>query len=268
MAQNLSDRKYTWKFTINFFKSHHIIKMGKQPIEIILSRAEKSLLKIQKEYQIALHIRAIPASLRNQIKDYCLELRLALDSIAHEITNKYYPHRNNRPAFPVFTEQTDFLSAMEKEYPDLLHKNQRIFSFLENIQPYKRAENSWLDYFNKLTAESKYDKLIPQKKLRQKRIDVYSQINGAPNWNIRNQKLVLDIVTGVPANEVWVTFQFEEIPVSALWLIHESLRQIRQLYHDLKPELAKIPLDLYPSTKNEAVYIANNNFPAYANGNH
>ena len=35
----------------------------------------------------------------------------------------------------------------------------------------------------------------------------------------------------------WVDFRFEDINVSAIWLTKESLRQISQIYSDLKSEI-------------------------------
>ena len=66
----------------------------KTDIEALLNRADKTLLKINDEYEKALHAKEISADLRIDIKDFFGNLRSVLDYIAHDIVEKYCPTAN------------------------------------------------------------------------------------------------------------------------------------------------------------------------------
>jgi len=228
----------------------------KDDIEALISRAEKSLPKINDEYDEALHSKTISADLRIDIKEYFSNLRSVLDYLAHEIVGKYCPNANPSDLvyFPIRADQSSFQGTMTKSYPDLLTINKKVYDILENVQPFKKEENKWLTSFNKLNNENKHERLVAQKRSETKRINVEIKGGGGVSWNPSSVTFGSGVfIGGVPVDprtqmpipsetqtvkiETWVDFQFEDINVSAIWLTRESLKQIKQIYNDLKSEI-------------------------------
>ena len=125
---------------------------------------------------------------------------------------------------------------------------------LEALQPFKKSENAWLTHFNKLNNENKHERLVAQKRSETKRVNVQIKGGGGVSWDPSAVKFGSGVfIGGVPVNpqtqmpnpsdtqtvtiETWVDFQFEDINVSAIWLTRESLKQIKQIYNDLKSEI-------------------------------
>lgn len=227
----------------------------KDDIEALLNRAEKTLPKIIDEYEKALHSKTISADLRIDIKDYFGNLRSVLDYLAHEIVDKYCPNANPKDIlyFPIRDDLSSFQGAMNKFYPDLITNNKKVYDILENVQPFIKDENRWLTFFNKLNNENKHERLVAQKRNEIKRVNVKIKGGGGVSWNPSGVKfgpgvfiggVLVDPSTQMPVPsethtvtiETWVDFQFEDINVSAIWLTRESLKNIQQIYSDLKGE--------------------------------
>jgi hypothetical protein len=223
----------------------------KTDIEALLKRAETTLQKISSEYENSLHSKTISADLRIDIN-----LRSILDYIAHDIVERFCPKANpkNNLYFPIRSDLKAFETEMTKSYPDLIVNNKIVYDILEDLQPFKRNENKWLTDFNKLNNENKHERLVAQKRSETKRVNVNIQGGGSVNWNPSAVTFGSGVfIGGVPVNpqtqlpnpsnnqtvtiETWVDFQFEDISVSALWLTNESLKQISQIYSDLKNEI-------------------------------
>lgn len=228
----------------------------KADIEALLKRADKTLQKINIEYDNSLHSQTISADLRIDIKDYFSNLRSILDYIAHDIVDKYCPNSNpkNNLYFPIRADINAFAAEMTKSYPDLITNNKRVYNILENIQPFKHDENKWLTHFNKLNNENKHERLVAQKRCETKRVNVNIQGGGSVNWDPSAVTFGSGVfIGGVQVNpqtqlpnpsntqtviiETWIDFQFEDINVSALWLTKESLKHISIIYDDLKSEI-------------------------------
>jgi hypothetical protein len=128
----------------------------KTDIEALLKRAETTLKRISSEYDNSLHTKTVSAELRIDIKDYFSNLRSILDYIAHCIVDKYCPEANprNKLYFPIRADHNGFETEMNKSYPYLISNNKTIYDILESIQPYKKDENKWLTFFNKLNNET------------------------------------------------------------------------------------------------------------------
>jgi hypothetical protein len=224
-------------------------------IEALLKRAETTLQKISSEYNNSLHSKTVSADLRIDIKDYFSNLRSILDYIAHNIVDKYCPNVNpkNNLYFPIRADLNAFVAEMTKSYPDLITNNKTVYDILENLQPFKKDENKWLTFFNKLNNENKHERLVAQTRTETKNVTVTGQGGGSVSWgsgvtfgsgvSIMGVPIDPNTQLPIPNNIVkteivtWVDFQFENINVSALWLTKESFKQISQIYSDLKNEI-------------------------------
>lgn len=226
----------------------------KTDIEALLKRADTTLQKISSEYDNSLHSKTVSADLRIDIKDYFSNLRSILDYIAHDVVDKYCPNANPKNLyFPIRADLNEFAVEMTKSYPDLVTNNKTVYDILENFQPFKKDENKWLTFFNKLNNENKHERLVAQTRTETINVTVTRPGGGSVSWGsgvtfgsgvsvmgvpidpntqlpIPNNIVKTDIVT-------WVDFQFEDIKVSAIWLTKESLKQITKIYNDIKSEI-------------------------------
>lgn len=228
----------------------------KNDIEALINRAEVKLPEIMKEYDNSLHDKTVKSALKIEIKDYFGNLRSALDYLAHEIVEKYCPNANPKDQlyFPIRNDQSAFDGIMNKSYPDLKTNSSIVYDILEKIQPFQGGSNAWLSSFNKINNEHKHDKLTPQKRTETKRINVDIGSGGSVNWDPSAVTFGAGVfIGGVPVNprtqmpvpsssqtvtiETWVDFQFEDIEVSAIGLIRETLQKIKGLYEDIKNEI-------------------------------
>lgn len=228
----------------------------KTDIEALLNRADKTLPKINEEYEKALHAKTISADLRIDIKDYFGNLRSVLDYLAHDIVDKHCPTANPKDIlyFPIRADQTSFDNVMKKSYPDLQTNCKSAYDILEALQPFKKPENSWLTHFNKLNNENKHERLVAQKRTETKRVNIEIKSGGSVSWNPSSVTFGSGVfIGGVPVNpqtqmpnpsntqtvtiETWVDFQFEDINVSAISLTKESLTQIQKIYSDLQDKI-------------------------------
>lgn len=228
----------------------------KTDIEALLNRADKTLPKINEEYEKALHAKTISADLKIDIKDYFGNLRSVLDYLAHDIVEKHCPNANpkDRLYFPILADQVSFDNKMKKSYPDLQTNCKAAYDVLDALQPFKKSENAWLTHFNKLNNENKHERLVAQKRTETKRVNVQIKGGGSVSWDPSAVKFGSGVfIGGVPVNpytqmpnpsdtqnvtiETWVDFQFEDINVSAIWLTRESLKQIQTIYNDLKGKI-------------------------------
>jgi len=229
----------------------------KTDIEALLERAEKAELKIIEEYNKSLHDKTIGGNLKIDIKDYFSNLRSVLDYLAHDTVEKYCPSAdpNDRLYFPIALDQSSFEGIIKKSYPGLNTNSVKVYSILEDIQPYKKSENSWISSFNKINNENKHDQLTPQTRMETKRVNVKSNNGMSASWNpdavrfgsgpgvsifiggVRvdpNTQLPEPSSTQTVTVETWVDFQFENTEISAIWLVRESLNHIKKIFSDLK----------------------------------
>lgn len=224
-------------------------------IEALLKRATTTLQKIRSEYDSSLHSKTVSADLRIDIKDYFSNLRSILDYIAHDIVDNYCPNANpkNNLYFPIRADQHAFVAEMSRSYTDLITNNRKVYDILENLQPFKKDENKWLTFFNKLNNENKHEKLVAQIRTETKNVTVTGSGGGSVSWGPGvifgsgvsvmgvpiDPRTQLPIPNNIVKTEIvtWVDFHFEDINVSAIWLTTESLKQISQIYSDLKNEI-------------------------------
>lgn len=227
----------------------------KNDIEALLARADKTEQTIFVKYNKSLQSKEISADLKIDIKDFFGNLRSVLDYIAHDIVDTYCPSAkpSNRIYFPIRDDQNKFDIEINKSYPELLKNKNSIYIILNDNQPFIIDDNKWLSFFNNLNNENKHDRLVPQTRVETKNVKVTNLGGGSVSWGsgvtfgggVSVMGVLIDPNTQLPVpNNIvkteivtWVDFQFEDLNVSALWLINESLKKIRKLFSDLSIEL-------------------------------
>lgn len=216
-------------------------------IEALLSRSEADFAKLGQHYKDSLYEKSVSYELKINIKVLCENLRSVLDYLAHDIREKYCPEEDPKDKFyfPITDNYTSFEKIMSRSYPALDSKHQNIWKYLESIQPYNG--NNWLSNFNRLNNENKHGSLVEQtrKEVRQTKA---TGNGGTVSWNpdrvkfgsggtVRIHNVPIDVNTQEPIPDpsikvehiIWIDFQFEDINVSALKLLKESLDGIRAI---------------------------------------
>jgi hypothetical protein len=215
-------------------------------INALLDRAESLLPKMEKDYNNSLHAKTISNDLKIDIKDFVGHLRSVLDYLAHDIRDKYCPLANSDDDlyFPIRDNRTKFDNYINRAYPELEANCPALYNYLESIQIYNG--NNWLSHFNDLNNKNKHEKLVEQSRSETERINVEIKGGGSISWNPTAVKFGSGVfIGGVPVNpqtqmpqpsssqivtrQIWVDFKFEGINISALTLLKESLKGIKEI---------------------------------------
>lgn len=228
----------------------------KDDIAALLTRAEEQLDKIVDEYNSSLAEKAIAASLKVDIKNFCENLRSVLDYLAHDIRSKYCPSANprNRFYFPILPDAVQFASKMASWYPGLQTGAAAVYAELERCQPYQTGF-AWLGQLNKVNNENKHGALVAQNREELgSRIKAEIKEGGSVSWDPSAVKfgsgvfiggVPVDPTTQMPApnprlevtKTTWVDFRFDGLGVSAIALLKDSLAGIKQIDKSLAPHL-------------------------------
>jgi len=216
-------------------------------IEALLSRSEADFAKLEQLYRDSLDEKLVSYELKINIKVLCENLRSVLDYLAHDIREKYCPKEDpeDKFYFPITDNRTSFERTMSRSYPDLDSKCQNLWKYLESIQPYN--DHNWLSDFNRLNNENKHGSLVEQTRREVRQTKVTGK-GGTVSWNpdhvrfgsggtVRIHDVPIDVNIQEPIPDpsikvehiMWVDFRFEDISVSALKLLKESLDGIRTI---------------------------------------
>jgi hypothetical protein len=217
-------------------------------INALLNRADKLLPKMENDYNNSLHAKSVSADLKIDIKDFVGHLRSALDYLAHDIRDEFCPtaNKNDDLYFPIRGDRTKFDNYINRAYPGLNSNCPDLYSYLEKIQPYHGSSTVWLSHFNDLNNENKHEKLVEQKRTETRTVKVSSnQGGGSVSWGpgvtfgsgVSVMGVPIDPRTQMPVPNnitttevtIWVDFRFDNIDVSALWLLKESLTKIKEI---------------------------------------
>lgn len=225
-------------------------------IKALVTRAEVQLFTIESEYQSSLNQESVSERLKIEIKNMCENLRSALDYLAHDIQETYCPSaiRNRKLYFPITSCRKNFKSTMPRRFPGLKTTSQKLWDYLESIQPYHGKSTAWLGYFNRLNNENKHESLVPQTKNVTEQVSVETQVGkvtytrSSPHGSVKFGKGVK--ILGVPVDPStqlpvphpnqkvqlikWVDFQFEGIPGSALFLLKSSLNGVEKITSEVR----------------------------------
>lgn len=225
-------------------------------INALISRVDKLVPKLEKDYNNSLHDQNISSDLKIDIKDLVGHLRSILDYIAHDIRDSHCPtaNPNNNLYFPIRGDRTNFDNCINSAYPDLTTNCPDIYNYLERIQPYNGDEHKWLTQFNKLNNENKHEQLVEQTRTEIKRVNVETKGGGSVNWDPSAVKFGSGVsIGGVPVNPntqmpqpsstqtvtvtTWVDFKFDGVNVSALGLMKETAKRIKEAVTEIQKHL-------------------------------
>ena len=108
-----------------------------------------------------------------------------------------------------------------------------------------KNENKWLNRFNKINNENKHSDLVEQVRTETKQVSVTNPAGGSVSWGpgvtfgagVQIMGVPIDPQTQLPVpNNIvkteiitWVDFKFNNVDVSALWLLKESLKQVNSI---------------------------------------
>jgi hypothetical protein len=227
----------------------------KADITALLSKADRQLAAIVKEYSASLHKQSVDPALRVDIKNYCENLRSVLDYLANDIREKFCQsaNPNARIAFPILPDATQFSAQSTQRFPGLKSASSAVWSLLEQSQPYQQGK-AWLAHFNKVNNENKHGKLVPQKRRETTRIKADIVGGGSVSWNPANVKFSSGVyIGGVPVDPrtqmpfqdqrltvtktVWVDFVFDGVDISAISLLREALAGVKAISAALSSHL-------------------------------
>ena len=230
--------------------------MRKSDVDCLLSYVNESFEELEKEYNNSLECKEISCSLKIRIKNSCENIRSCLDYIASdvdEIVIRPYRKKNQQKLrdkiyFPYGNNKINFDQSVQRNLPELLIVDKRIYSLIESIQPYK-CGNSWLYDLCNIVNTNKHDSLSPQTKQEQLSYKIEKPNTGlsisGPAGSIKGPPgsikmggipINFDTKTGLPL-EVdglkrtiikWVSFVFEGTNINVLNLIKTSLGEIQK----------------------------------------
>lgn len=230
-------------------------KVGrKASIDAVISTAEEEFELIYREYNKSLRKHVIDPSLQVEIKNFCGNLRSALDYVAHDIREKYCPGAKRALFyFPITDSQASFESKTGEWFPGLSTNAGSLWKVLLDAQPFQSGM-SWLSKFNKLNNENKHGNLVPQSRKETTQHSVRTADGGKIVWDPNKTNFGSMTVGGIPITKpfssepsrdsrletsttVWVDFVFDGIDQSAMSLLQRSIYGVKEIIAKCQPFL-------------------------------
>ena len=218
-------------------------------IEALVERSKDDLAKITEMYRSSLRREDISQDLKIEIKNYCGNLRSALDYLAWDICEALCCDReaNKRVYFPICRSRENF-ELVKNWYGRLSHSCPDMWWYLESVQPYHEGYE-WLGDFSTLNNENKHADLVAQTKLSESLVCVVARNGAQVSWKRNSVTFAsgveiggvpIDPDTQLPLPDVsqkvtvveWVDFWFEGLEGSALDLLCTSLGGIGGIIHN------------------------------------
>jgi hypothetical protein len=136
----------------------------------LIQHAEIELPKIRKEYEASLHAKQISSTLLIEIKNFCENLRSAMDFAAtgiFELHGKSPSSARPKIYFPyakATQNKTDFEKSgrIDTCIPGLSTSRPDIVQLVVEMQHFGSRGYTWLPSFMELTNENKHQRLTPQ----------------------------------------------------------------------------------------------------------
>ena len=222
------------------------MKKRKDSVQTLLKRCESAIQKIEELYNDSLHNQEVNPELQVDIKNFLENLRSVLDYTAHDIRESHCPTANPKARFyfPILPGKKKFEAQTRKWFPDLETNAPDLWKYLESIQPYHDSSR-WLGQFNSVNNENKHVDLVAQTKTKTEQLHVSSP-SGKVVWNPENVKFGSGVkIGGVPVNPrtqlpvphpsqkveriIWVDFLFKGEDISALCLVKEAFKGVKNI---------------------------------------
>ena len=216
----------------------------KSDINALLAEIKARYDAIENLYHDSLAKKEIDLSLKIKVKNYLENARSVLDYCAHDIAD-VLGITAKQIYFPIVGKDKDvnsFEGSIGRNLPRLKSRNQKVFDYLESIQPY-HLDYAWLSDFAITTSDIKHVQLTPQIKTEIKTINIEhkgtgmrlsggASINMGPGTSISLGGAVIpggqvispdsSLIFGDPRlnvkKEIWVDFRFND-SISALPLL-------------------------------------------------
>ena len=220
-------------------------------IKALLSKADADFQSLRAEYDTSLHEKHVREELKVAIKNIFENLRSCLDYLAHDIFQSHCSgaKKPKRLYFPIRQTEKEFNQAISSDYPGLASSSAVTMQILKDIQPFNDA---WLGQFNKLNNHNKHQDLVEQTRTEQRQVSV-SRGGGSVSWGpgvtfgsgVSVMGVRIDPRTQMPVPNsvaktevvVWIDFRFAEINESVLPFVEKSIKSVRQVFEELKPNV-------------------------------
>lgn len=208
----------------------------KNDIDALIINIKSQYIEIERLYNISLHKKQIDSDLKIKVKNYLENARSILDYCAHDIA-KYVGIVANKIYFPIVEKEKNknsFEGSIGRNLPGLEPKNQKIYNYLESIQPYHQ-NFSWLADFVTVVSDTKHSQLTPQSRNEIQRIVSRHSSGSEASWDPNLVEFGAGtFINGAQVNpftqmpmqtpettltkEIWVDFKFNNT-ISALPLL-------------------------------------------------
>lgn len=152
------------------------MKLRKSDIQYLLDENSLRYKEIDECFEKSLMNKEIPKKLRSTIKSFLETSKSILDYCAHDIA-ELLGIKSEKIYFPIVGINKDvnsFKGAIGRNLSHLYSKDEKMFNFLESLQPYYER-NEWLAYFSAICITNKHDRLLPLSRLDIKK---FIEING------------------------------------------------------------------------------------------
>lgn len=226
----------------------------KADIDALIAVAEGQFTDIRAEYDASLQKQAIDPMLQVNIKNFCENLRSALDYIAHDLRERYCSGApKDRFYFPILPDRPSFDGQAGKWFPGLEANAGAVWNTLLDVQPFQPGM-MWLGQFSKLNNENKHGNLVPQSRKETTQHTVKTPDGGTIKWNPAGARFGSMTVGGRPVTKpfssepshdprlqtsttVWVDFVFDGIRGSAIELLQSALNGVKAIVAGCQPHL-------------------------------
>lgn len=222
----------------------------KQDIDALVAQLQSQCGEIEGLYNASLHEKEIKSDLKIKIKNFLENARSVLDYCAHDIADMcgILAQKIYFPIIEKDKDQVSFNGAVENNLPNLKLKNEKVFVYLESIQPY-HDDYAWLADFATVTIDNKHSQLTPQTKTETERVISTHSRGGQVSWNPSVVRYGSGAwINGAPVNpatqmpiqtpettvkkEIWVDFRFNNT-ISALPLIKKICGEVPKIIDEI-----------------------------------
>lgn len=135
----------------------------------LVRHAEKELPQIRAAYERSLHAKVVETTLLIEIKNFCENLRSALDFSACGLFEKFGSAQKGKPKvyFPYATanqNRDEYIKSgrIEKCIPGITASRPDVVALLLELQHFGGRGNGWLPQFMELNNQNKHQRLTPQ----------------------------------------------------------------------------------------------------------